>query len=125
MMLTNRMADGASLIYTIPSVPSPLQTLIHSSLGIQSLLKRQPLRHNVIDREKVLVPSNWDSWGKIRVLREGFDVEGVNRGWSVDIGESLGPASKGELDDTATQASKTEENAREVGGALRLYHQTI
>jgi dynein light intermediate chain 1 len=36
------------------------------------------------------VPPNWDSWGKIRVLREGFDVEGVNNGWSVDIEDSTG-----------------------------------
>ncbi|KAN0089424.1 putative motor protein [Hyaloscypha variabilis] len=82
------LKHGASLIYTIPSVPSPLQSLIHSSLGIHSLLKRQPLKHNVIDRDKVVVPPNWDSWGKIRVLRDGFDVEAVNKGWSLDIEES-------------------------------------
>lgn len=38
-----------------------------------------------MDRDKVLVPPNWDSWGKIRVLREGFDVEGTSSGWSTDI----------------------------------------
>ena len=80
-----RSTDGASLIYTSTSVPNSLPTLIHSSLGIYSLLKRQSLKHNVIDRDKVLVPPNWDSWGKIRVLREGFDVEGVSSGWSTDI----------------------------------------
>ena len=36
----------------------------------------------MIDREKVLIPPNWDSWGKIRVLREGFDVEAISQGWS-------------------------------------------
>lgn len=81
----NRSTDGASLIYTSTSVPNFLPTLIHSSLGIHSLLKRQSLKHNVIDRDKVLVPPTWDSWGKIRVLREGFDVEGVSSGWSTDI----------------------------------------
>jgi hypothetical protein len=30
----------------------------------------------------VFVPYGWDSWGKIRVLREDFDVEGVCAGWS-------------------------------------------
>lgn len=84
-MLT--ISDGASLIYTTPGVISPLQSLIHSSLGIHSLLKRQPIRHNLIDRDKVVVPPNWDSWGKIRVLREGFNVEEVNKGWSLDIEE--------------------------------------
>ncbi|POS82837.1 hypothetical protein EPUL_003142, partial [Erysiphe pulchra] len=79
------LKHGASLIYVAPSTISNLQSLIHSSLGIHSLLKKQPLRHNVIDRDKVLVPPNWDSWGKIRVLREGFDVEAVSKGWSHDI----------------------------------------
>lgn len=79
------LKHGASLIYTAPSLESPLKSLLHSSLGIHSLLKPQSLRHNVIDRDKVLVPPNWDSWGKIRVLRDGFDVEAVSKGWSLDI----------------------------------------
>ncbi|KAI4167123.1 MAG: hypothetical protein LQ348_007722, partial [Seirophora lacunosa] len=82
---TTLLKHGSSLIYTSLSVPNSLPTLIHSSLGIHSLLKRQTLKHNVIDRDKVLVPPNWDSWGKIRVLREGFDVEGISSGWSIDI----------------------------------------
>ncbi|KAI9676286.1 MAG: hypothetical protein M1829_003115 [Trizodia sp. TS-e1964] len=79
------LKHGSSLIYTTPSVPSSLQTLIHSSLGIQSLLKRHPLKHNVVDRDRILIPPNWDSWGKIRVLRDGFDVEAISGGWSKDI----------------------------------------
>jgi hypothetical protein len=54
-------------------------------LGIHSLLKKQPLKHNVIDRDKVVIPPNWDSWGKIRVLRDGFDVDLVSNGWSIDL----------------------------------------
>jgi dynein light intermediate chain 1, cytosolic len=79
------LKHGSSLIYTMPSTPGSLQPLIHSILGIQSPLKRQPLKHNVIDRDKVLVPPNWDSWGKIRVLREGFDVEDKSTKWSIEI----------------------------------------
>lgn len=77
--------DGASMVYTSASVPNSLPTLIHSMLGIYSQLKKQTLKHNVIDRDKILIPPNWDSWGKIRVLREGFDVEGTSRGWSIDV----------------------------------------
>lgn len=95
----------------MPTSSNPLQALIHSSLGIQSLLKRQPLKHNVIDRDKVLVPPNWDSWGKIRVLREGFDVEGVNTGWSIDIQEAT--------------LSGDEEEQYEEGSALAIYEETI
>lgn len=91
--LTWTILDGASLIYTTPSVPSQLPTLIHSSLGIHSILKKQPLKHNVIDRDKVVIPPNWDSWGKIRVLRDGFDVDQVSSGWSIDLDQPFPRAS--------------------------------
>lgn len=39
------------------------------------------------------MPPNWDSWGKIRILREGFDVEAVSKGWSLDIEDSPLPNS--------------------------------
>ncbi|KAI1337233.1 dynein light intermediate chain-domain-containing protein [Xylariaceae sp. FL0016] len=85
------LKHGASLIYTSPSMTSPLRTLVHASLGIHSLLKREPLKHNVIDRDKIVVPPNWDSWGKIRVLRDGFDVETVSEGWSIDLDKDFPP----------------------------------
>ena len=84
-MRTILLKHGSSLIYTMPTAPGSLQTLIHSTLGIKSLLKQEQLRHNVTDRDRVLVPPNWDSWAKIRILREGFDVEGISEKWSVDI----------------------------------------
>ena len=87
--------DGASMVYTSVSVPNSLPTLIHSMLGIYSQLKKQTLKHNVIDRDKILIPPNWDSWGKIRVLREGFDVEGTSRGWSIDIQPRTLPGTEG------------------------------
>ncbi|KAL9101246.1 MAG: hypothetical protein Q9163_003479 [Psora crenata] len=59
------------------------------------MLKKQALKHNVIDRDKILVPPNWDSWGKIRVLREGFDVEGISKGWGIDISVPLIAATNG------------------------------
>ncbi|KAL5598942.1 hypothetical protein BROUX41_003739 [Berkeleyomyces rouxiae] len=79
------LRHGASLIYSTPSVATQLPSLVHSSLGITSLLKKQPLKHNTIDRDKILVPPNWDSWGKIRVLRDGFDVETISAAWAEDI----------------------------------------
>ncbi|CAK7201649.1 hypothetical protein SEUCBS139899_004358 [Sporothrix eucalyptigena] len=76
---------GASLIYTTPNVPSQLPTLVHACLGVTSLLKRQPLKPEVIKRTEVVVPSNWDSWTKILVVREGFEVDKVSTGWSMDL----------------------------------------
>ena len=84
-LFSDPQTDGASLIYTTPFLANSLQGLIHSSLGIHSLLKRESLKHNVIDRDKILVPANWDSWGKIRIIREGFDMEGVSTAWSIEI----------------------------------------
>jgi dynein light intermediate chain 1, cytosolic len=95
-------------------------------LGIQSLLKKPPLKHNVIDRDKVLVPSNWDSWGKIRVLREGFDVEGVNKGWSIDIRSSVAIGSSGLLESNSTGGgSGGSSNPRDGNGALAVFEDTI
>ncbi|TPX11089.1 uncharacterized protein E0L32_007950 [Thyridium curvatum] len=105
-MRTVLLRHGASLVYTTPNLPSQLQSLIHSSLGITSLLKRQPLKHNVIDRDKIVVPPNWDSWGKIRVLREGFEVEGISNAWSVDLNQDFPlPETNGEPADESELAS--------------------
>lgn len=92
------LKHGASLVYTMPSAPGSLQTLIHSTLGIKSLLKQKQLKHNVTDRDRVLVPPNWDSWAKIRILREGFDVEGISQKWSmdIDIPHHMKPAANGQ-----------------------------
>lgn len=79
------ISDGASLIYTTSFDSNNVRTLIHSSLSIQSLLKRETVKHNVIDRDKILIPPNWDSWGKIRILREGFDMETIANAWSVEV----------------------------------------
>ncbi|GJJ07202.1 hypothetical protein Clacol_001402 [Clathrus columnatus] len=42
-------------------------------------------RPNILDRDRVLVPAGWDSWGKIAVLREGFDAKGWGEAWERDI----------------------------------------
>lgn len=105
------LKHGASLIYTSNSAPNSLPNLIHASLGIQSPLKKQTLKHNVIDRDKILVPPNWDSFGKIRVLREGFDVEKVSAGWSEEINRNIDEANEGLLP--------------AEGGVLQQYETTI
>lgn len=53
-----------------------------------------PHRANAVDREQICIPTGWDSFGKIRVLREGFDCAAIARGWRLDIG------AKDEQDDT-------------------------
>lgn len=79
------LKHGASLVYMMPSMPGEMRALVHSHLGVSSTLSGvSKLKHNIVDRDRVLVPPYWDSWGKIRAMREGFDVEGVSRAWEVD-----------------------------------------
>jgi len=75
----------------------------------------------VIDRDKVTVPPNWDSWGKIRVLREGFDVEAVSRGWSLDIEEPFEPIAE----NSEGEVSAVDSALPLPGGAIRIYEETI
>ena len=79
------LKHGASLIYTTNFDPNNLRILLHTSLGIESLLKRETAKHDVVNRDKILVPPNWDSWGKIRVLKKDFDPEAVSKAWSIEI----------------------------------------
>ncbi|KAL1957723.1 hypothetical protein VTO42DRAFT_5566 [Malbranchea cinnamomea] len=131
-MRTILLKHGSSLIYTTPFLASSLQSLIHSSLGIHSILKRQSLKHNVIDRDKILVPSNWDSWGKIRIIREGFDIEGVGTSWSIEIQEppeSPPPPPSASTDHTTEAAyeevRKPEPEKDDGTSAVAIYEQTI
>lgn len=126
------LKHGSSLIYTMPTAPGSLQTLIHSTLGIKSLLKQEQLRHNVTDRDRVLVPPNWDSWAKIRILRDGFDVEGVSDQWAVDIQTpshmrpTNGHASQNDDPENGdSEPSPTSEEAQEGPSATSVYEDTI
>lgn len=104
-----------------------LQSLVHSSLGIHSLLKKHPLKHNVIDRDKIVVPPNWDSWGKIRVLREGFDVELVSNGWSMDLDHPLPQTdSNGTGNGTVTNGNEQENGDSDPeGSTVSLYEAAV
>lgn len=56
------------------------------------------MKAQVIERDTVFVPSGWDSWGKIKVLREGFDCEYVSDGWDADmdaVADRHNPSSSG------------------------------
>ncbi|KAK2750436.1 hypothetical protein FQN57_003916 [Myotisia sp. PD_48] len=122
-MRTILLKHGSSLIYTTRFLDNSLRTLVQSSLGIHSLLKRQSLKHNVIDRDKILVPSNWDSWGKIRIIREGFDIEGVGNCWSIEIQGS--PQSPKSMNRGLEEPSQQTEEDEPEDSAVAIYEQTI
>lgn len=39
----------------------------------------------MLDRDSVVVPTGWDSWGKINVLRDGFDPGRVGKAWEASL----------------------------------------
>ncbi|KAF9431454.1 hypothetical protein BGZ76_000284 [Entomortierella beljakovae] len=95
-MRTICLKYGASLFYTSIHHPHTFadlrQYLLHRLLTPSTLNnpQQQPssfpfrLRAQVVERDQVMVPAGWDSIGKIKVLRSGFDCEGVASGWELD-----------------------------------------
>jgi dynein light intermediate chain 1, cytosolic len=75
----------------------------------------------VIDRDKIVVPANWDSWGKIRIIREGFDIEGVGNAWSAEIQESPKPLENGLPENGPPDTTHVDNGS----SAVATYEQTI
>ncbi|KIW71328.1 hypothetical protein PV04_03509 [Phialophora macrospora] len=120
------LKHGSSLVYTATFDSNNVRTLIHSSLSIHSLLKREVAKHNIVDRDKILVPPNWDSWGKIRILKEGFDPEAVANAWSVEIQSP--PEEKFDLASRPTAGSEQDnatQNGEDTDSAVHLFESTL
>ncbi|KXS12064.1 dynein light intermediate chain [Gonapodya prolifera JEL478] len=104
---------GASLFYT--STTKPHTTAILRSYVLHRLFHHHPAlsvaapsspsssrrltsfpflrRAQVVERDAVFVPAGWDSWGKIRVLRDGFDCA-LAAETSGDNGQNRGEGAK-------------------------------
>jgi dynein light intermediate chain 1, cytosolic len=106
------LKHGGSLVYTSGYDANGLRGLVHASLGIQSLLKRETVKPEYIEREKILIPPGWDSWGKIRTLREGTELEAISDAWSVEIQGKLAE----KLDD---------DHEEEANSAVGMYEITL
>lgn len=116
LLTASECTDGASLFFTSQTIPNSFtqlrQYILHrifspSSLALNTAsvpptsTRAFPFQHrtNVIDRDQILVPTGWDSWGKIRILREKFDCEKVGEGWEEDLNrtrEASGEQGEGE-----------------------------
>ncbi|KAF8204656.1 dynein 1 light intermediate chain [Pholiota molesta] len=95
---------GAALFYTTP-LPANLQVLRQYALHmlfmppapspavaagseVQAPVRNLfPFTHksNTLDRDRIVVPAGWDSWGKIGVLRDGFDAKVWGEAWERDL----------------------------------------
>ncbi|KAF9183654.1 hypothetical protein BGZ51_003883 [Haplosporangium sp. Z 767] len=124
---------GASLFYTSIHHPHTFsnlrQYLLHRLLTPSTLnnaqsqqqQQQQPSsfpfkkRAQVVERDQVMVPAGWDSIGKIKVLRNGFDCESVAEGWDLDEKAESG------ADGAATDASEL----TNIVGARKVYEEVI
>lgn len=94
------LAYGAALFYTAPTQPTTYtllrEYLFHRLYTVPPPLSssgdlgpplpaRFPFPHkaNSLDRDAIMVPAGWDSWGKITILREPFDPSRVAKAWDV------------------------------------------
>ncbi|EIW76376.1 hypothetical protein CONPUDRAFT_168928 [Coniophora puteana RWD-64-598 SS2] len=122
---------GASLFYTTPQ-PSTLQSLRQHALhllfmpaasapamaGEAPAPTRNPFpfeqKPNTLDRDQIVVPAGWDSWGKIGVLREGFEARVWGDAWEADL---EGPAPV----DGEDEQQQNQQGGGGGQGARRMY----
>lgn len=74
------------------------------------------------------MPPNWDSWGKIRVLREGFNVEAVSEGWSIDLESKFPPPGRNASAENGTaNGVEYDPDGYEVtpGSAVTMFEESI
>jgi dynein light intermediate chain 1 len=103
--------DGAALFYTTP-LPATLHVLRQYSLhllfappaplpGISTATDAPaptknpfPFQHkpNTLDRDRIVVPAGWDSYGKIGVMRDSFDAKLWGDAWERDLAADAGQA---------------------------------
>ena len=64
--------------------PAPMPSSSEAQAPICNLF---PFVHkpNTLDRDRIVVPAGWDSWGKISVMRDGFDAKMWGEAWERDL----------------------------------------
>lgn len=151
LTLFESVADGAALFFTSHSRPTSFAKLrsyiLHrlfaasstssapaaaeASAGATTTTSRSfpfPHRANVVDRDQVVVPAGWDSWGKIRILRDRFDAEGLGKGWDAEFESEVErvrsgrPRGENGVDE---EEEKIDEEGRRIVGATRLFEDVV
>ena len=98
-----------------------------------------PYRASTTDRDTLLVPAGWDSWGKIKALREAFDCRSMARGWDNDceverIRRARGLARTKQVEDQLEKELQAERRSDaaldgaggdEVQSAMKLYEDIV
>ena len=137
---------SAALVYTTSSPPpqqpgsalSEVQKVLFSSLCLDlgplspapakstTTAKRDDLvpKHNVVDRMAIVVPSGWDSVGKIRLLSENFSPEAVMEAWGVDMNTPIQQPQQSAQPEPETEESVPKEDQQTNGGAEQSVYAT-
>ncbi|KAG9303822.1 hypothetical protein G9A89_018719 [Geosiphon pyriformis] len=86
---------GAALFYTTPrqsmTFTNLRQYILHRLLGEKSFSSDTKsnygfnVKAQVLERDTVMVPAGWDTWGKIKTIREDFECERMLQGWDYDM----------------------------------------
>ena len=81
-----------------------------------------PTRANGVDRDQILIPTGWDTWGKIRILRDRYDTDAVSKGWDMDMdAERDRLAGRSEDGD----GDRVDDDGRRVVSALTMYEEVV
>ncbi|KAK3696053.1 hypothetical protein LTR37_018134 [Vermiconidia calcicola] len=97
-----------------------------SGTGGQAVTKKEDLimpKYNVVDRMAIVVPSGWDSVGKIRLLSEIFSPEAMIDGWMADLEQAMSIFTPAAAATNAIESSQDTENEHEpaTSGAAAMY----
>ncbi|CAG8562847.1 241_t:CDS:2 [Paraglomus occultum] len=102
---------GAALFYTSTRHPETIGNLrkyiLYRLLGAKASSSTNKsafafnLKTDVVNKERVMIPTGWDSWAKIKISRE-FDCKGVSEGWDDD----MEPRDSNQTEDSSVSAKK-------------------
>ncbi|CAO1628249.1 unnamed protein product [Sympodiomycopsis kandeliae] len=128
---------GASLFSTSINRPTSFHSLtsylVHRSMKTQSshTTTGSAFAFNesalTIEKDVLLVPSGWDSWGKIIALRDDFNPSVTNKSWEWDMYVEM-QRRQHHKDKTWEQVEKMlleQDSDREAGSACKLWEDVI
>lgn len=82
-----------------------------------------------IERDVLLVPTGWDSWGKIVALREGFSPQATAQGWEWDAEierrRRVRHLTKDHLDEVERELQQEQGEVKGSGSACRLWEDVV
>jgi dynein light intermediate chain 1, cytosolic len=132
---------SAALVYTSSNPPpqqpgaalTEVQKVVYTGLGLDlaplspapakgtAPTKREDLgpRHNVVDRAAIVVPSGWDSVGKIRLLSETFSPETLMESWMLDLNTPDRPPTPPKAPAPETTEATTTDSVQTNGDARK------